>query len=121
MAYTLTKRRQMKCCHVFEAYREKLRRVKSFDGGSFEHDLRSVLSCGYREVKDIVQQLSEHPRYRGVAIYYMESFGDVLACSQFKDEMAAVCGLKSWDHTGDVEKQAARAALWEQIWDDLSV
>ena len=82
--YRLTERRLGRAKAVLEEYRERLRSVGRVNGGSLETKLRQVWRIGYQELKDIVIDMLKQPKYRDLALYYMEHVYATGPPSEFK-------------------------------------
>ena len=101
-------------CPILEKYRALLLQHRRFDAHAFEHELRHVWSNGYRSLKDFMKALAQHGRFQEVAAYYMEHSNAAGVVSEFKPCLAALYGVKSYNHDPDLELK--RDQFWRRTF-----
>lgn len=116
--FSLTERRMQVVSPILEMYRERLRTHGKFDARSFEDELKAALDTGYQEIKQVANQLCKQPRYRAVAVYFMENMKTPGICSEFKTYLAREYGVDSYDYAKN--RDSARDSLWDQLRNDLA-
>jgi hypothetical protein len=109
--YKLTDRRLDTAELILEEARASLIERGSINPYSFEHQLREIWNIGYQEIKDVMNDIvKRHPRFKFVAIYYMENSNPGGVVSEFKKTLASEYGLPSYDRN-------AIASLRERYWE----
>ena len=96
--YKLTDRRFHAAELILEEARASLIEHRSINSSTFENQLREVWNIGYQEIKDVMNDIVKHyPRFKFVAIYYMENSNPGGVVSEFQDTLASEYGLPSYD------------------------
>ncbi len=111
--YTLTPRRYVKATVVLEKYREMMLKNGEICSHCFEMELRKCWNTGYREIKDIMEQLLKDKRYVYVAAFYMENSNAAGVVSEFKGPLADLYGATDFHY--DKSYKEKRDAFWEKI------
>jgi len=107
--YRLTERRLQTAQGILEKYREQFLRNLQFDAHTFEQELRKCWHLGYQEFKSIARNMLRIPRYRHVAVFYMEKINAPVVVSEFQAPLARVYGIRHYD---DPERQQKREKFW---------
>ena len=107
--YRLTTNRLAKAKPILEKYRRKLYEDFSFDARMLEKELKECWDLGYQEIKQIAEEMLNMPRYKYVAIYYMEHGGAPGVVSEFQGLLAAVYGIRDY-HAPD------RDQISKELW-----
>ena len=83
-------------------------RVSTVD---LETELRKCWKTGYRELKDIMRELSKQDYYRYLAARYMET-GYPGVVSEFQSALADVYGIESFQ---SAERDSKREVFWKEL------
>ena len=110
--YRLTERRLAKALDILEKYRAQLRKRVCFEPRCFEGELRECWDVGYREMKDLAEDMLKHERYRHVAAYYMEHSNTPGVVVEFQQPLSEVYGIK-WYHAPNMPEK--RDAFWAKF------
>lgn len=103
--YKLTENRLRAAHAILEKYRDALYERQGIHCLSFEHELRECWRLGYRELKDIIIDMSKLDRYEHLAAYYMQFQNGGCVVAEFKRRLAEIYGTR---HATDAE------AYWER-------
>lgn len=114
--YRLTERRYEKALPIFESHRKRLESGQHVDARLLDQELRECWNVGYQELKNIVIQLLDDPRFGLVAASYMENINGRLVVSEFKTPLAELYGLEVFDSPAR-DKQAK--AFWTKAFASL--
>jgi hypothetical protein len=109
----LTQRRFEKAKPLLDKYREQLHSTGHTSAEDLEHELRECWGVGYQELKQIIIDLSKRDHYRYLAACYMENSNAPCVIEEFKAVLAAMYGIKSYDHAPDREEK--QRAFWQTM------
>ena len=111
--YTLTDRRFEKAKDILEKYNTQLYKNLRYDYSAFEFELRECWDTGYREIKDIlIDLIKKHPKFRYLALYYMQFQNSNGPVSEFHETLAEHYGAKTY-YSDDCRKK--KDEFWEQF------
>lgn len=91
--YKLTERRLAKAKELLDNSAALLAKKRGINCMEFEMQLRECWDTGYREIKDIMQQLLKMPEYRLLAAYYMQNSGGPGIVSEFQEPLCKFYGI----------------------------
>lgn len=95
--YKLTDRRLVSASSILDAARASLVERGSFNVSTFEHKLRETWDIGYQEIKDVmIDIVKRHPRYKFVAIYFMENSNSMGVVCEFQSTLAKEYGIDGY-------------------------
>jgi hypothetical protein len=84
-----------------------------FNAEGFEKELRKCWHTGLPQVKDIVKRLSQTPRYRYVAAYYMEhSDAGKKPLTEFWPMLSELYGVPYYQN---LMRESKRKAFWRKL------
>jgi hypothetical protein len=109
--YRLTDRRKAKALPILQKYKTKLDSSGSINEVGFEKELCECWNVGYREIKDLIEDLAKCKEYIYLAAYYMEnSNAGAGVVTEFQSVLAKLYGIKWYSH--NAETLAARKSFW---------
>ncbi len=112
--YRVTPRRLAKAQPILDAFAVQLHGKRAIDVTRFEMELRECWDVGYREMKDLAEDLLKMRRYRFLAAYYMENSNgsrDRVA-AEFKEVLAKLYGIDWYESP---ERETKRKAFWDTM------
>jgi hypothetical protein len=110
--YRLTERRFIKAKPILDHFRKQLHSTGWMSASDLEMELRKCWKIGYRELKNIIIELSKQSYYRHLAVAYMESNGPG-PVMEFKRTLAKIYGIKSYDHSPN--RESKRDTFWRKL------
>jgi len=113
MMYTLTNRRFQQAEGIFEKYQDVLFKNLKYDTGDFERELKNCWDVGYQEIKSILIDLvKKHPKFRYLALYYMQFQNPSGPISEFLETLAEQYGVEYYRSDECKTKQ-------EEFWESF--
>jgi len=113
--YKVTERRLKKAEPILERFRMQLQKSGKVDAHRLELDLRECWNVGYQEMKWLAMGLAKLPRFRFLAVYYMENSntgGRACVASEFKGVLARIYGVKAYHSE---ERDSKRDEFWKTM------
>jgi len=111
--YRLTDHRFQQAEGILEEYRALLHTNFEYSTGQFENKLKECWNVGYQEIKDIlIDLIKRYPRFRYLALYYMQYQNAAGPVSEFKITLAEQYGA---DYYGSDEYEAKKKEFWDKF------
>lgn len=111
--YRLTERRKAKAAPILEKYGAQLHQTGEIEVRRFEDALRDCWGIGYRELKDIIVEMSRMDEFKYLSAYYMEnSNSGVGVVMEFQPALAKLYGIQHYHHK-DLENR--RKEFWKGL------
>lgn len=109
--YKVTDRRFQKAESILEEYRDSLNKNLDYDTHAFEMELRNCWDVGYQEIKDLlIDLIKKHPRYKHLALYYMQFQNAPGPVCEFHETLAKEYGAENY-YSDEFEQKKDR--FWE--------
>lgn len=117
--YKLTERRFDDAEAILEDARASLIERGAFNASVFERQLSEIWNVGYQEIKDLMNDIVKRfPRFKYVAVYYMENSNPSGVVLEFQDTLATEYGLSSFNLDAIAK---LRAEFWESARTEMQM